>query len=130
MAGETKVAWIGAIAAVGCALISGYFTMRASAASDQATTVSTKKAATAVDESYDTTIKPFFDDLKARMDAMQGELTLLQQLQAERQHDHGPALTPPPTGPAPAAPKKLEVPPAVRFRSEPFMQSQRQANKE
>jgi hypothetical protein len=130
MAGETKVAWIGAIAAVGCALISGYFGMRASAASEQATTVSTKKAATAVDESYDTTIKPFFDELKARMDALQGEITLLQQLQAEKQREHGPALTPPPTAPPPAPPKKLEVPPAVRFRSEPFMQFQQQANKE
>jgi hypothetical protein len=124
MAGETKVAWIGAIAAVGCALISGYFGMRASAASDQATTVSTKKAATAVDESYDTTIKPFFDELKARMDALQGEITLLQQLQAERR---GPTPTPPTAAPPPAPPKKLEVPPAVKFRSEPFMQFQQQA---
>jgi len=125
MAGETKVAWIGAIAAVGCAMISGYFTMRASAASDQATTVSTKKAATAVDESYDTTIKPFFDELKGRMDALQGEITLLQQVQAA-QHERSPASTPSPAAPSPAAAKRLEVPPAVKFRSEPFMQAQRQ----
>ena len=127
MAGETKVAWIGAIAAVGCALISGYFGMRAAAASDQATTVSTKKAATAVDESYDTTIKPFFDELKGRMDALQGEITLLQQVQAAKAHEHGPALTPAPAAPPPAPPKKLEVPPAVKFRSEPFVQIQQQA---
>jgi hypothetical protein len=126
MAGETKVAWIGAIAAVGCALISGYFGMRASAASDQATTVSTKKAATAVDESYDTTIKPFFDELKGRMDALQGEITLLQQVQ-EKQREHGPSLTPPAAAPPAPAPKKLEVPPAVKFRSEPFVQFQRQS---
>jgi hypothetical protein len=125
MAGETKVAWIGAIAAVGCAMISGYFTMRASAASDQATTVSTKKAATAVDESYDTTIKPFFDELKGRMDALQGEITLLQQAQAER-HERSPASTPPPAAPPSAAAKKLEVPQAVKFRSEPFRQAQQQ----
>jgi hypothetical protein len=125
MAGETKVAWIGAMAAVGCALISGYFTMRASAASDQATTVSTKKAANAVDESYDTTIKPFFDELKGRMDALQGEITLLQQAQAAL-HERNPASTPAPAAPPPAAAKKLEVPSAVRFRSEPFTQVQRQ----
>jgi hypothetical protein len=127
MAGETKVAWIGAIAAVGCALISGYFGMKAADASNQATTVSTKQAATAVDEGYDTTVKPFFDELKGRMDALQGEITLLQAALAEKQHAL-PAPTAPPTAPPPppAASKKLEVPSSVRFKSQSFMRFQQQ----
>ena len=126
MAGETKVAWIGAIAAVGCALISGYFGMKASDASNQATTVSTKQAATAVDEGYATTVRPFFDELKGRMDALQGEITLLQAALAEKQRGLS-APTPPPTPPPPAASKKLEVPPAIRFKSQSFTQFQQPA---
>jgi hypothetical protein len=124
MAGETKVAWIGAIAAVGCAFISGYFGMKAANASSDAKTVSSQQAAAAVGEGYDTTVRPFFDELKGRMDALQGEITLLQAALAEK--SHGPALAPPPTPTPPAAPKKLEVPPAVRFRSAPFVEFQQQ----
>jgi hypothetical protein len=127
MAGETKVAWIGAVAAIGCALIAGYFTVKASAASNQATTVSSQQAAAAVGEGYDTTVRPFFDELKGRMDAMQGEITLMQAALAEKQHGvppstRGPTATPPP--PTPAAAKKLEVPTAVRFKSPALMEFQ------
>ena len=125
MAGETKVAWIGAIAAIGCALISGYFTARAADASNQASTVSTKQAATAVDEGYDTTVKPFFSALTGRMDAMQGEITMLQTQLAEKQRGL-PALTPTPVAPPPAPAKKLEVPASVKFRSPALMEFQQQ----
>jgi hypothetical protein len=126
MAGETKVAWIGAIAAVGCALISGYFGMKASDASNQASTVSSKQAAAAVGEGYDTTVRPFFDELKGRMDALQGEITLLQAALAEKQRGL-PALTPTPTASSPAPAKKLEVPRSVQFKSESFTKFQQPA---
>jgi hypothetical protein len=126
MAGETKVAWIGAIAAVGCALISGYFGLKASDASNQASTVSSKQAAAAVGEGYDTTVRPFFDELKGRMDALQGEITLLQAALAEKERGL-PAPARPPTTPAPAASKKLEVPPSIRFKSQSFTQFQQPA---
>lgn len=125
MAGETKVAWIGAIAAVGCAFISGYFGMKASDASSQASTVSSKQAAAAVGEGYDTTVRPFFDELKGRMDALQGEITLLQAALAENQRGL-PALRPTPTVAPPAPAKKLEVPTSVRFKSPALMEFQQQ----
>jgi hypothetical protein len=71
MAGETKTAIVGAIAAIGCAVISGYFTVKASrssedakTASNQVATTSSQVAAGAVSEGYDTTVKPFFDQTR------------------------------------------------------------------
>ena len=60
------------------------------------------------------------------MDALQGEITLLQTALAEKQHAlPAPTAHPTATTPPPAASKKLEVPSAVRFKSQSFMQFQR-----
>ena len=134
MAGETKTAIVGAIAAIGCAVISGYFTVKASrssedakTASSQVATTSSQVAAGAVSEGYDTTVKPFFDQtrdltdaLQARMDLMQSQIHALTQEISAAQHVAGAPSAPP----APPLPKKLVVPGGVRFRSEALMKFQ------
>lgn len=133
MSGETKAALVGAFAAVACAGISGYFTVQASRSRDDAQDSSSKQAVTAVNEGYDTTVKPFFDQTKSltdalqtRMDVLQSEIeTLRKTLSAVADH---PLPPPSPTVAAAAAaqvPKRLSVPPSIRFNSEALTRFQR-----
>ncbi len=134
MTGGTTTAMVGAVAAIGCALISGYFTVRASRSSDDAksassqiTSTSSQAAVGAVNEGYDTTVKPLFDAtnvliaaLQARLDTMQIEIQELKSASSAPRAAGAPRVSPP----APAPPAKLNVPDDVKFQSPVFMKFQ------